>query len=57
MDLGAILHDLLFDYTLRTVALGAAVLGLVSGALLAAPPPAPAAPRPVTARTRSGAVR
>jgi manganese/zinc/iron transport system permease protein len=28
-----ILHDLLFDYTLRTVALGAAVLGLVSGAL------------------------
>ena len=33
MDLGAILHDLLFDYTLRTVALGAAVLGLVSGAL------------------------
>ncbi|MFJ8200475.1 C4-dicarboxylate ABC transporter [Streptomyces sp. NPDC096152] len=30
--------------------------GLLSGALLAAPPPAPAAPRPVTARTRSGAV-
>lgn len=28
-----LLHDLLFDYTLRTVALGAAVLGLVSGAL------------------------
>ena len=28
-----IFHDLLFDYTLRTVALGAAVLGLVSGAL------------------------
>jgi manganese/zinc/iron transport system permease protein len=33
MDLGQILHDLLFDYTLRTVALGASVLGLVSGAL------------------------
>ena len=28
-----LLHDLLFDYTLRTVALGSAVLGLVSGAL------------------------
>jgi manganese/zinc/iron transport system permease protein len=28
-----LLHDLLFDYTLRTVALGAAALGLVSGAL------------------------
>jgi len=28
-----ILQDLLFDYTLRTVALGSAVLGLVSGAL------------------------
>lgn len=27
------LHDLLFDYTLRTVALGAATLGVVSGAL------------------------
>jgi manganese/zinc/iron transport system permease protein len=26
-------HDLLFDYTLRTVALGSAALGLVSGAL------------------------
>lgn len=33
MDLGALLHDLFFDYTLRTVALGAMVLGLVSGAL------------------------
>jgi manganese/zinc/iron transport system permease protein len=33
MDLSALLTDLLFDYTLRTVALGAAVLGLVSGAL------------------------
>ena len=33
MDLGALLHDLFFDYTLRTVALGAIVLGLVSGAL------------------------
>jgi manganese/zinc/iron transport system permease protein len=30
MDL---LHDLIFDYTLRTVALGSAVLGIVSGAL------------------------
>lgn len=28
-----ILHDLLFDYTVRTVALGAGVLGMVSGAL------------------------
>ena len=33
MDFGQILHGLLFDYTLRTVALGTAVLGLVSGAL------------------------
>ncbi len=33
MDLGALFHDLFFDYTLRTVALGAMVLGLVSGAL------------------------
>ena len=33
MDLGSLLHDLFFDYTLRTVALGAMVLGLVSGAL------------------------
>lgn len=33
MDIGQILHDLLFDYTLRTVALGAATLGLVSGVL------------------------
>lgn len=28
-----LIHDLLFDYTLRTVALGTAVLGLASGAL------------------------
>jgi manganese/zinc/iron transport system permease protein len=28
-----ILHDLIFDYTLRTVALGAGTLGVVSGAL------------------------
>ena len=28
-----ILHDLFFDYTLRTVAAGAAILGIVSGAL------------------------
>src|SRR5215204_6889392 len=33
MDVGLLLHDLFFDYTLRTVALGAMVLGLVSGAL------------------------
>ena len=33
MDLGALFNDLLFDYTLRTVALGSAVLGIVSGAL------------------------
>ena len=28
-----IFHDLIFDYTLRTIALGSAILGLVSGAL------------------------
>ncbi len=33
MDLGALFYDLFFDYTLRTVALGSAVLGIVSGAL------------------------
>jgi manganese/zinc/iron transport system permease protein len=33
MDLLAIFRDLLFDYTLRTVALGSALLGLVSGVL------------------------
>jgi manganese/zinc/iron transport system permease protein len=33
MDLLSLLHDLFFDYTLRTVALGAATLGIVSGAL------------------------
>lgn len=33
MTIAQILHDLLFDYTLRTVALGAATLGLVSGIL------------------------
>ncbi|MFA9409013.1 MAG: metal ABC transporter permease, partial [Candidatus Dadabacteria bacterium] len=33
MDLFALLNDLFFDYTLRTVALGSAVLGIVSGAL------------------------
>ncbi len=32
-DLMDLLHDLLFDYTLRTVALGAATLGIVSGSL------------------------
>lgn len=33
MDLFALFQDLFFDYTLRTVALGSAVLGIVSGAL------------------------
>ena len=33
MDLPGIFSDLFFDYTLRTVALGSAVLGIVSGAL------------------------
>lgn len=33
MDISSILYDLLFDYTLRTVALGSALLGIVSGAL------------------------
>lgn len=33
MDPLALLHNLLFDYTLRTVALGAGVLGAISGAL------------------------
>ncbi len=33
MSLVQILYDLIFDYTLRTVALGASTLGLVSGAL------------------------
>jgi manganese/zinc/iron transport system permease protein len=33
MGIGQIFYDLLFDYTLRTVALGAATLGLVSGIL------------------------
>lgn len=33
MDLLGVLRDLLFDYTLRTVALGAGTLGVVSGAL------------------------
>ena len=33
MSLVQILSDLFFDYTLRTVALGASILGLVSGAL------------------------
>ncbi len=31
--MGPLLHDLLFDYTLRTVALGSAALGAVSGTL------------------------
>lgn len=33
MDIATLLHDLLFDYTLRTVAMGTAVIGIVSGAL------------------------
>ena len=33
MDISQLLYDLLFDYTLRTVALGAAILGIVSGTL------------------------
>ncbi|MBA3889961.1 MAG: metal ABC transporter permease [Gemmatimonadaceae bacterium] len=33
MDAGRLLHDLFFDYTLRTVALGAMALGVVSGTL------------------------
>ena len=33
MNLWELLRDLLFDYTLRTVALGAGTLGIVSGAL------------------------
>jgi manganese/zinc/iron transport system permease protein len=33
MDIPSILRDLVFDYTLRTVALGSATLGVVSGAL------------------------
>jgi manganese/zinc/iron transport system permease protein len=33
MDFGQLLHDILFDYTLRTVVLGSAILGLASGAL------------------------
>ena len=33
MDLAGLVRELLFDYTLRTVALGAATLGIVSGAL------------------------
>lgn len=33
MDPAALLHDLVFDYTLRNVALGSALLGVVSGVL------------------------
>jgi manganese/zinc/iron transport system permease protein len=33
VDIGTLFHELIFDYTLRTVALGAAVLGVVSGVL------------------------
>lgn len=31
--MGSLLHDLLFDYTLRTVAIGSAALGIVAGVL------------------------
>ncbi|MFH9710779.1 TDT family transporter [Streptomyces luteogriseus] len=48
-------------YAVLVAAWGTAVVGtvrgLLRGELLAAPCPAPAAPRPVTARTTSGAVR
>jgi manganese/zinc/iron transport system permease protein len=33
MDLSALWRDLLFDYTLRTIALGSAILGIVGGVL------------------------
>ena len=33
MDLGGLIRDLFLDYTLRTVAVGTATLGIVSGAL------------------------
>ena len=33
MDISQLFYNLLFDYTLRTVALGSAILGIVSGAL------------------------
>lgn len=33
IDIGQLFHNLLFDYTVRTVALGAAILGIVSGTL------------------------
>lgn len=33
MDISSLLYDLIFDYTLRTVALGAGVLGIVAGVL------------------------
>lgn len=33
MNLAQLLYDLFFDYTLRTVALGSALLGIISGTL------------------------
>jgi manganese/zinc/iron transport system permease protein len=33
MDISQLFYDLIFDYTLRTVALGSAILGIASGAL------------------------
>ncbi|MFJ9351996.1 TDT family transporter [Streptomyces sp. NPDC101237] len=53
--LAAVLYALLVACWLAAAA--GTVRGLVSGRLLAAPGPAPAAPSPVTVRTTSGAVR
>ncbi len=33
MDIGTLIHQLFFDYTLRTVVLGSAILGIASGVL------------------------
>ncbi len=33
MDIATLFHNLIFDYTLRTVALGASLIGMVAGAL------------------------
>jgi manganese/zinc/iron transport system permease protein len=33
MDISQLIYDLFFDYTLRTVALGTAIIGIVSGSL------------------------
>ncbi|WP_367658017.1 hypothetical protein [Streptomyces sp. TG1A-8] len=52
----AVLYGALVAAWLAAAAAGT-VRGLVSGALLAAPRPAPSAPRPATGRTTSGAAR